>query len=68
MVDRHEWADPVHSVSFWAEGRLKGRASLKRRDRVKGPALLEDPTSTLYVPSGWTARRDENDNTILERD
>ena len=34
---------------------------------ITGPALLEDPTSTLYVPAGWTARRDANDNTILER-
>jgi N-methylhydantoinase A len=34
---------------------------------MTGPALLEDPTSTLYVPTGWTARRDDNDNTILER-
>jgi N-methylhydantoinase A len=51
----------------WHDGRLKSRAALKRRDRVAGPALLEDPTSTLYVPAGWTARRDENDNTVLER-
>jgi len=33
-----------------------------------GPALLEDPTSTLYVPAGWAARRDDNDNTVLTRD
>ena len=32
-----------------------------------GPGLIEDPTSTLYVPAGWTARFDANDNTILER-
>jgi N-methylhydantoinase A len=32
-----------------------------------GPALIEDPTSTLYLPSGWTARLDAHDNTILER-
>jgi len=32
-----------------------------------GPALIEDPTSTLYVPSGWTARPDGNGNTILGR-
>jgi N-methylhydantoinase A len=51
----------------WQEGRLVSRAALARRDRVAGPALLEDPTSTLYVPAGWTARRDENDNTVLER-
>jgi N-methylhydantoinase A len=34
---------------------------------MAGPVLIEDPTSTLYVPSGWKARLDANDNTILER-
>jgi N-methylhydantoinase A len=57
----------LYDARAWADGRLRSRASLKRRDRVPGPALLEDPTSTLYVPAGWTARRDENDNTVLGR-
>ncbi len=46
-------------------GRLVGRAALGRP--VAGPALLEDPTSTVFVPEGWSAHRDENDNTIMER-
>ena len=57
----------LYDTKLWREGRLRSRASLHLRDRVPGPALLEDPTSTLYVPAGWTARRDENDNTILQR-
>ena len=57
----------LYDARQWHDGRLRSRASLARRDRVKGPALLEDPTSTLYVPEGWTARRDANDNTVLER-
>jgi N-methylhydantoinase A len=57
----------LYDTKQWRDGRLRSRASLGVRDRIRGPALLEDPTSTLYVPAGWTARRDENDNTILER-
>jgi N-methylhydantoinase A len=57
----------LYDKRSWQRGRLKSRASLKQRDRVRGPALLEDATSTLFVPDGWTARRDGNDNTILER-
>ena len=57
----------VYDAKAWHTGRLKSRASLKPRDRIAGPALLEDPTSTLFVPIDWTARRDANDNTILER-
>lgn len=58
----------LYDARSWRDGRLRGRASLEQRDRVRGPALLEDPTSTLYVPEGWVARRDENDNTVLERE
>jgi N-methylhydantoinase A len=46
-------------------GRLVGRAALGQP--VEGPALLEDPTSTVLVPAGWRAHRDANDNTIMER-
>lgn len=52
----------------WQTGRLKSRAAVKPREKVAGPALLEDPTSTLFVPKGWTAHRDANDNTILTKD
>jgi N-methylhydantoinase A/oxoprolinase/acetone carboxylase beta subunit len=46
---------------------LLPRQALGREKRVWGPALLEDATSTLYLPAEWTARCDDNDNTILER-
>jgi N-methylhydantoinase A len=54
------------------EGKSWRNAQLWRRDAlgrelISGPALIEDPTSTLYVPSGWAARPDANGNTILER-
>jgi N-methylhydantoinase A len=42
--------------------------ALPRGEAVPGPALLEDPTSTLLVPPGWTARRDASDNMILTRE
>jgi N-methylhydantoinase A len=45
---------------------LVGRGGLGAR-RLAGPALIEDPTSTLLIPSGWTARRDASHNTVLER-
>jgi N-methylhydantoinase A len=51
----------------WREGRLLSRSALKTGKTISGPALLEDPTSTLLVPDGWAASRDKNDNTILRR-
>jgi N-methylhydantoinase A len=51
----------------WRDAQLHPRGALARGEVLCGPALLEDPTSTLYVPSAWTARIDANDNTVLER-
>jgi N-methylhydantoinase A len=54
------------------EGKCWRDAQLVRRHALgagftPGPALIEDPTSTLYVPTGWRARPDANGNAILER-
>ena len=51
----------------WQDARLLRRGTLREGELLPGPALIEDPTSTLYVPSRWTARLDANDNAILER-
>ena len=32
-----------------------------------GPLLIEDGTSTIYTPPGWTARRDATGSIILKR-
>jgi N-methylhydantoinase A len=34
---------------------------------VNGPALLEGYSSATYLPAGWRARRDANDNLVLTR-
>jgi N-methylhydantoinase A len=57
----------VFDGKAWRDASLLGRQALARDQRLSGPALIEDPTSTLYLPAGWTARSDANDNTILER-
>jgi N-methylhydantoinase A len=51
----------------WRDAQLLPRQALGWQNQLLGPALLEDPTSTLYLPAGWTACCDDNDNTILER-
>ena len=43
------------------------RASLRPGDSIDGPAILDDPTSTTYVPRGWRAASDKNDNLIMQR-
>jgi N-methylhydantoinase A len=51
----------------WQDARLVRRGTLRQQQLLSGPALIEDPTSTLYVPSGWTARFDTDHNAVLER-
>ena len=49
----------------WRKGRLLSRARIGPDEEIAGPALLEDPTSTVLVPAGWSASRDAADNTVI---
>lgn len=57
----------IFDDSEWREAMLLERGSIERDEALQGPLLMEDATSTLFVPTGWVARRDENDNIILTR-
>jgi N-methylhydantoinase A len=47
--------------------RLMPRHAIGGTD-LAGPVLVEDGTSTIYVPPGWRARRDAADSLILKRE
>ncbi|MEX2648198.1 MAG: hydantoinase/oxoprolinase family protein [Alphaproteobacteria bacterium] len=47
--------------------RFMARGMLGQGRRLAGPALLEDATATVYVPAGWTAEHDSNDNLVMRR-
>lgn len=47
--------------------KLMSRSDMRAGVSLAGPALLDDPTSTLLVPQGWCATRDGNDNIILNQ-
>ncbi len=49
------------------EGVAAPRAWLRPGEGVVGPAVLDDPTSTVYIPKGWHAVADEYDNLLLRR-
>lgn len=49
----------------WRDATMISRAALAEGEVLQGPAILEDSTSTLLVPTGWQAVRDANDNMIL---
>ena len=49
------------------QGQTGSRAMMKTGDRMAGPWLMEDSTSTIAIPTGWAAELDENRNLILRR-
>lgn len=49
----------------WHTAQLMSRSDMRIGEPLPGPALLDDPTSTLLVPPRWVAERDRNDNIIL---
>lgn len=47
---------------------LASRVALASGGIIAGPALLEDGTSTLYIPPAWRATGDATGNLILKRE
>lgn len=43
------------------------RRSLRTADILDGPAVIEDDSSTIVVPTGWTGRIDDHTNVVLTR-
>lgn len=52
----------------WYDCPLLTRGVLMSGEITKGPALLEDDTSTIFVPSGWQASADDKENIIIRRE
>ncbi len=52
----------------WREGSLKDIASVAPDEALNGPLILAGPTSTTYLPGGWSAKLDAQDNLIVTRE
>jgi len=60
------------SIEVWTPAgavaaRLVEAASLQTGDAVEGAAMIEGYSSTLWVPPGWRAERDEPGNIIMRK-
>src|SRR5699024_1336930 len=40
--------------------RIVSRNELPKHEDLKGPLIVADPTSTTFIPSGWSANVSEN--------
>ena len=53
----------------WQDCMLVSRAAIRNEIAgVSGPALVEDGTSTIFVPLGWSATVDDQDNILLNQE
>jgi N-methylhydantoinase A len=58
----------VFDNGAWRECGLFGRKDIGNSGNIAGPLLIEDATSTAYVPQGWRANVDSHDNLIIRQD
>jgi N-methylhydantoinase A len=57
----------VWTPSGPVRARLVAAAGLAPGDAVRGPAMIEGYSSTVWVPPGWRAERDEPGNIIMQK-
>jgi len=51
---------PVFYEGTWHDGQLYELDELQAGNEIAGLAVIEAPSTTLYVPAGWHARLDEH--------
>ncbi len=56
-----------HEHGALRDGRSGARSALAPGEVLAGPALLEDPTSTISIPEPWSAALDDHHNLVLKR-
>ena len=67
----HRDLEPLRSVSLFVNARampapLYDRAGLDRGDRIRGPAIIVEPNSTIVVDPGWEAEYRDDGNLVLQ--
>jgi N-methylhydantoinase A len=69
--EQHAASDGQHSIEVFEQGQWQSCKRLARSALTStgaaGPALVEDVTSTLFVPPGWVARTDTADNVLMKQ-
>jgi N-methylhydantoinase A len=57
---------PVRIGSETVTAALRDAAGLPVNETISGPALIEGYSSSIWVPPGWTARRDTHGNILMQ--
>jgi N-methylhydantoinase A len=57
----------VRDEGRWVRATTWRREALPARAAIRGPAIVREAGATLWVPSGWSARRHASGTLMLER-
>ncbi|QUL77884.1 hydantoinase/oxoprolinase family protein [Brevibacterium sp. SMBL_HHYL_HB1] len=68
MSNDDMYQQPIVEHGKSVSAQFRRRNGLSIGTTIDGPSVIEDDTSTTYVPTGWVATVDDNTNLILERD
>ena len=56
-----------HDQGGWRDGVIARSSAMTPGEARAGPALIEDEATTILVPHGWPAVRDDSHNLVLSR-
>lgn len=69
VTDKNEFeVNKVLIEGKWRDCSFYRWSRLKRDARISGPAVIEDDTSTCYVPESWTAYLQSNGSLLLKKE
>ena len=57
----------LYAGGTWSQAPVYDRGTLLSGDRIDGPAVIIEPTSTTVVDPGWQAELTRRDHLVLER-
>ncbi|WP_137701584.1 hydantoinase/oxoprolinase family protein [Marimonas lutisalis] len=67
VADAHKGSRRVHFGDAWHDTAIYDRLSLPIGARIEGPAILEQPDTTVLIEPGLVGTTDRFGNTIIER-
>jgi N-methylhydantoinase A len=67
-TDRAAWTDEVVFAARAERTPRYAGGALEPRQVIAGPAIVDEPTTTVVIPPGWVARLDDRRNFHLTRE
>jgi N-methylhydantoinase A len=67
LPDRSKRTGAVFEQGRRIDATVLPRAAFSDGNAVSGPAVIEDYTTTIWMPAGWRAEADGHDNLVMRK-